>query len=621
MNRFFSFRRPLLPPAFDPVFLLDRVFFFYYLLFIKKELFSNLKGGVMKSKNLINRKTFVSFMLTTAVSLTAVILLFVGCAQIVVKTELEPIPKLQVQDGIVRNTTTGQIEGKVDESLGTLVWEGVRYAKAPVDDLRWKAPRDLGSWSGMMETKKPGSVCTQAGRGTEDCLFLNIYRPYTNEKTLPVYVWIHGGSNRTGEAPNLEFFAKEANVIVVSIQYRLGPFGFFKHDALNTGNDLDDSGNYGLLDQIQALKWVRRNITSFGGDPLNVTIAGESAGAGDIYYLLVAKEARGLFHKAISQSPGASNLTLSEARGFSAGYVKELDLTSEGEQLAKDLRKVSTKDLFRADPSGIRFGVIIDGKVIKDSFSCLFELGDYTKVPIIIGENRNEYSLWLVLGGGPSGKWGKLTQITAPNKEQRKTVDEILNPEEKKSYALVNDMGGKIWKALKVHNAARSMSKHQKEVYVYDFQWGGTKGSDVEFVYGAAHANEIAYFNYNAEFDIWAKNMSITNETKAAREALAKVMRTYYAQFLHTGSPNKKAKIPVWEPWSNNKDGVKAMNLDASSEPGSSEIKVFMNKKEFLYQDVRQEIENMSDETAKKLSLKIIDDFTNGWIKDKPCGN
>lgn len=575
----------------------------------------------MKLENLKKIKTPLPFLPLGAISLLAIGMLFLGCAQMVVKSDLEPIPKLEVQEGVVRDTTTGQIEGKVNESLGTLVWEGVRYAKAPVEDLRWKAPRELESWSGRVETKKPGSVCTQSGKGTEDCLFLNIYRPNTIEKNLPVYVWIHGGSNRTGEAPNLEYFAKEANIVAVSIQYRLGPFGFFKHDALNTGNVLDDSGNYGLLDQIQTLKWVRRNIASFGGNPLNVTIAGESAGAGDIYYLLAAKEARGLFHKAISQSPGASNLTLSEARDFSAGHVKELGLNSEGEQLAKDLRKVNTKDLFRATPSGVRFGIIVDGKVIKDSFSFLFESGAYTKVPVIIGGNRNEYSLWLLLGGGPDGKWGKLWQITAPNKEQRKTVDEILNPEEKKSYALVNELGGKIWKALKVHNAARSMRKHQKDVYVYDFQWGGTKGSDVEFVYGAAHANEIAYFNYNAEFDIWAKNMSITNETKAARESLAKVMRTYYAQFLHTGNPNGKANIPLWEPWSNEKEGVKAINLDASSEPGSSELKIFMNKKEFIYRDVRQEIENMPDETAKKFSLKIVDDFTNGWIKDKACSD
>ncbi|MBW2086451.1 MAG: carboxylesterase family protein [Deltaproteobacteria bacterium] len=194
-----------------------------------------------------------------------------------------------------------------------------------------------------------------------------------------------------------------------------------------------------------------------------------------------------------------------------------------------------------------------------------------------------------------------------------------MNAEEKKSYALTNAMGGKIWQALKGHRAARLLRKHQKDVYVYDFRWGGAKGTDVEFVFGAAHANEIAYFNYNATFDIWAKNRSITKETKAAREALAKAMRTYYAQFLHTGNPNGKAKIPDWKPWSNEKDGVKTLNLDASSEPGSSELKVFMTKREYVFKDILQEIEDMTDETAKKFSLKIVNDFINGWIKDVPC--
>ncbi|MBW2062727.1 MAG: carboxylesterase/lipase family protein [Deltaproteobacteria bacterium] len=572
----------------------------------------------MKSGNLKRSKTLEIFLLTAAVSLAAVVMLVAGCAHLdAIKYNLEPIPKLEVLDGVVRNTTGGQIEGRVDKSLGILAWEGVRYAKPPLGDLRWKAPREPESWTGVMETKKSGSICTQGAKGCEDCLFLNIYRPDTVEKNLPVYVWIHGGSNKAGRAVDLNYFAKDANVVTVAIQYRLGPFGFFKHDALNTGNALDDSGIYGILDQIQVLKWVRKNITSFGGDPHNVTVAGESAGAGNIYGLLIIKEARGLFHKAICQSPGPSNMTLAEAKNYSVGYVKKLGLTSEGEQLAKDLRAVKTQDLIKAAPRGVNFRTIVDGKFIKDPFFCMIESGDYTKVPIIIGGNKNEYSLWMLLGRGPKKKWGKLWRITS--KKRPKKVDDILNAEEKKSYALTNAMGGKIWQALKGHRAARLLRKHQKDVYVYDFRWGGAKGTDVEFVFGAAHANEIAYFNYNATFDIWAKNRSITKETKAAREALAKAMRTYYAQFLHTGNPNGKAKIPDWKPWSNEKDGVKTLNLDASSEPGSSELKVFMTKREYVFKDILQEIEDMTDETAKKFSLKIVNDFINGWIKDVPC--
>jgi len=556
-------------------------------------------------------------MWTVAASLAATALLLAGCAHFGASSHLAPIPKLEVLNGIVRNTTAGQVEGRLVPKAGVLSWEGVRYAKPPVGDLRWQAPQPLESWTGVVEAKNPGEICPQEGVGCEDCLFLNIYRPNTPEKNLPVYVWIHGGSNKTGKATNLAFFAKEANVVAVSIQYRLGPFGFFKHDALNTGDPLSDSGNYGLLDQMEALKWVRANITSFGGNPHNVTAAGESAGAGDIYALLTVQQTKGLFHKAIAQSPGARNITLDEARKYSAGFVTKLGLTSKGQQLAKDLRAVQTHDLLQAEPPRVSYSTILDGKFIKDSAFCLFEKGDYHKMPVILGGNRNEYSLWLLLSGGPKRKWGRLWRITSGKTK----VDDILNAGEKKSYALTNDMGGKIWQACKVHRAARSMRKHQKDVYVYTFQWGGAKGSDVEFVFGAAHANEIAYFNYNGFFDIWAKNRSITQETKPAREALAKAMRTYYAQFLHSGKPNGKADIPIWEAWSNADGGVKALNMDASSEPGSSKIDVFMTRKEYTLEDLQQEIAAMTDSTAKKYSLKIVDVFTKGWIKDVPCGD
>lgn len=571
----------------------------------------------MKSENLKRSKTLEIFRLTVAVYLAAVVMLLVGCAQIdTVKYRLEPIPKLAVLDGVVRNTTSGQIEGKANESQKILAWEGVRFAKPPVGDLRWKAPRELESWTGVKETKKSGSVCTQGSSGSEDCLFMNIYRPDTVEKNLPVYVWIHGGSNVTGKAVDLSYFAKEANVVAVSIQYRMGPLGFFKHDALSTGNILDDSGSYGILDQIQALKWVRKNITSFGGNPRNVTAAGESAGASDIYALLITKEARGLFHKAIVQSPGTASKALSRMKNFSAGYVKKLNLTSTGKELAKDLRAVEAKKLIQAAPKGASFGPIVDGNFIKDPFFCMIESGDYYKVPIIAGGNRNEYTLWMLLSGGPTRKWKRLWKITS-SKKRRKTVDQILNAEEKENYALASAMCGRLWQASKVHRAARAIRKYQKDVYVYEFQWGGTKGTDIEFVFGAAHANEIAFFNYEPTFDIWAKNLSITEDNKAARYALAKAMRTYYAQFLHTGNPNGKANIPEWMTWSNDPGGVKTLNLDASSEPGSSELKVFMTKREYVSKDLLQEIENMTHETAKEYSLKIA----NGWTKSLPCSD
>jgi len=512
------------------------------------------------------------------------------------------------QPDLIRNTIYGQVEGTIDQETNGLVWLGIRYAKAPIGDLRWRPPQEPEKWEGVKQAKTHAPICIQgtSGTGEEDCLFLDIYRPNSEETGLPVYVWIHGGANETGKAAgyNLSFFAKEANVVAVVIQYRLGPLGFFKHDAFNTGDPLGDSGNYGLLDQMFALSWVKKNISFFGGNPNNVTAAGESAGAHDILSMMVSKYAKGLFDKAIYQSGGMEVIRLPRAREQSAAYVKNLKLTSTGEALAKELRALDAKDILKAKPKGARFGVIVDGRVIPDSYYCLLEKGEYNKVPIIMGGNRNEYSLWLLLSGGPKRKWNRLWRITS--KKRKKTVADILTPDEQKTYALTNSITGRLWQAKQVHSVARLMRRHQKDVYVYDFQWGGTKGTDVEFVFGAAHANEIAFFNFKANFDIWAKNRSITKENKAARLALAKAMRTYYAQFLHTGSPNGKANIPEWKPWSNEKDGVKTLNLDASSEPGSADLNIFMTKREYVLKDLNREVDEITDTTTKEFIRRII---------------
>ena len=514
------------------------------------------------------------------------------------------------QPNLIRDTGYGQIEGRADKRTGSLMWKGVPFARPPLGELRWRAPQSPDRWEGALKTRRNPSKCIQrssSGKvsGKEDCLYLNIFSPDTEENNLPVYVWIHGGSNSTGSVAtyNLANFVKEANVVAVVIQYRLGPLGFFKHDALATGDLLGDSGNFGILDQIKALTWVQNNISSFGGNFNNVIIAGESAGAHDILALLTVKKAENLFHKVIYQSGGMSTVGLPRAKKQSAGYVKKLKLTSTGTDLAKELRSIEAKKLLRARPKGTGFGVIADGNLIEDNLFCLVKQGKYKKVPILMGANRNEYSLWLLLGNGPEGKWAKLW-TTLP-KYGNKKVSEILNEEEQKTFALTSSITGRLWQARQVHSVARSMRQYQGNIFVYDFRWGGTKDSKVDFVLGAAHANEIAYFNFGGASDTWGGNASITEENKPARQALAKAMLTYQAQFMRLGTPNGEAKLPLWETWSNEKDGVKAMNLDASSEPGSAELKVFMTKREYIQADLIRELEESNDKILQKFTRKV----------------
>ena len=233
-------------------------------------------------------------------------------------------------------TSGGLLRGTTDE--GTCVWRGVPYASPPVADLRWKAPRKPEAWQGVREAKEFPSACTQyAGlmatmdcseigslMGSEDCLYLNIWRPKSEAKKLPVLFWIHGGANAVGQS-NMSLyygahFARGADMIFVSINYRLGPMGWLTSPLLRTGDKLDDSGDYGTLDIIQALKWVHENIEAFGGDPGDVTVAGESAGGINVFTLLASPLASGLFQRAIAESgaPMSNRAGKGRAKGRTA---------------------------------------------------------------------------------------------------------------------------------------------------------------------------------------------------------------------------------------------------------------------------------------------------------------
>ena len=240
-----------------------------------------------------------------------------------------------------RTTKLGAVVGFLDRT-NTHAWLGIPYAQPPVDDLRWRAPRPPTPWQGTREALQFCSPCVQIGGplagvpkdqfskvvGSEDCLYLNIWAPRFTPDTvpqdtdrLPVMVWIHGGGNSIGTASTYYFahhIAGTHKLIVVTINYRLGVFGWFYHSALN-GRDTsveDRSGNYGTLDMIQALRWVQQNIAAFGGDPAKITIFGESAGGFNVYSLLASPLAKGLFHRAIVQSGGLRTITLNRAENF-----------------------------------------------------------------------------------------------------------------------------------------------------------------------------------------------------------------------------------------------------------------------------------------------------------------
>jgi len=223
---------------------------------------------------------------------------------------------VRVESGLARGA-----EGGAD----TLAWKGIAYAAPPVGELRWRAPNAPTTEDGVYEANRFGEQCVQyspviRGRvtGSEDCLYLNIWRPASILERLPVYVWIHGGGNSIGSANFVPDYyghslASKGNLVFVSVNHRLGPFGWLTDPAIRAQEDrADASGNFGTLDLIQALTWIKNNIESFGGDPTRVTIAGQSSGAINVLSLLVSELAAGLFHRAIVQS-GAPNSSTVEA--------------------------------------------------------------------------------------------------------------------------------------------------------------------------------------------------------------------------------------------------------------------------------------------------------------------
>jgi para-nitrobenzyl esterase len=456
------------------------------------------------------------------------------------------------------HTEEGDLRG-FNPRKGVLSWQGVDYASAPLGALRWQKPRPVVAWSGVRLAKEPGeqaiqySPLTGAITGSEDCLHVNIWRPDNLNSKLPIYVWIHGGANTAGySSPEGDYdgsnLSRLSGFLVVSMDYRLGPFGWFANSNLV---EAGSGGNLGLLDIIFTLEWVRANAASFGGDPDRVTVAGESAGASNILGLLLGKRAKGLFHRAILQSPLDLFSTLEEARNESRLTLcrilihsgKAADLSAAGEFL-NAMTSVDYKTFFNSLAAeelltGLSpevFGMydwptlIRDGKVLPAKGISGFASGQYAvKVPIIIGSNHDEVGIFL---------------FTA--REQA-----ALMPLYDKAFA----WGSAAWNAW-VENLAITMasSRGQAPVRLYRFDWGSPdeKGASPLPSFftkdlGAFHSLEIPFFLGNDTVAGEAISGLIFNRQNApGREALSSAIRRYTADFVRGGPMRDYSGLPNW---------------------------------------------------------------------------
>jgi para-nitrobenzyl esterase len=482
-------------------------------------------------------------------------------------------------------TRFGAVEAR-DDADQTWVWKAIPFARPPVGDLRWRAPREPLPWTGVRNPASFSTACTQYSsilpgviHGTEDCLYLNVWRPKGPDSGLPVYVWIHGGGNSVGSATtSAEFYgssvASRSRMVFVSINYRLGPFGWFSSPALRDGASPEDaSGNYGTLDIIQALKWVRQNIESFGGDPGNVTITGESAGGFNVLSLLISPPAKGLFHRGISQSGAAITHAMDEADAKSRETLAQLlardgkwRTRADGHVLAAAMSREAIRTYLRSKSdmeillcyTTWAFGMIDnpsilrDGVVIPEGGFDVLRTGDYpNKVPLIIGSNKEELKLFLFFSGA------------------------ILWRSD--LYEAAAKYGSERWKASGVDEVARRLSARpdQPPVYAYRFDWGasdvrgdGPLPGDWGRRLGAFHSLDVPFFLGRETLNGVMHLALFTAQNAPGRKALSRAMMEYAAQFARTGNPNRTGTGPgsglaEWTPWKNAPGAPKCILFDA----------------------------------------------------------
>ena len=410
---------------------------------------------------------------------------------------------------------------------------GIPYAAPPVGDLRWKPPAAAAPWTGDRDASKAGASCQPARDGSqiEDCLFANVTRPAGAKPgaKLPVYVWIHGGGFTIGSAPGafgaqtdgLQF-AKEG-IITVSVSYRLGRAGWFAHPALCKEGAC---GNYGLMDQIAALKWVKANIASFGGDPTNVTIGGESAGGISVLELMLAPDARGLFQKAIGESSFGrlEPTSMADAQASGLKAAQTAGVTGEDAAAAAALRKVPLSAMPYTGPFTSRAGPILDGRYVQSGIAEGFAAGKQAKVPLLIGGNSNEASLFR-----PAA-----TAVDAIPAARKAAAMAAFDPKGEGNKAqMANDMATRVYITEPDRAISRAQAKAGVPVYTYYFSYV-SPGQKAQTPFGAPHTAEIKYAFAGPKQQFADVDLP-----------LAKAVNAYWAAFIKTGNPDS-AGGPAW---------------------------------------------------------------------------
>lgn len=447
---------------------------------------------------------------------------------------------------------TGQVAGVTLPDSDVRVFKGIPFAAPPTGDLRWRAPRPAAHWDGVRKADQFSSVCMQ-GNGTnpnasEDCLYLNVWTgaKSANEKR-PVMVWIYGGGYTSGSGSQAMYDGEalaRKGAIVVTLNYRLGVFGFFSHPELTKESDRRGAANFGVMDSIAALQWVQKNIAAFGGDPKRVTIFGESAGAGMVANLMTVPEAKGLFARAIGESSAWSTASIAPLKTLAQAE-------QDGVKFADALGAKSLADL-RAQPAaavlkaGRGSGPIVDGWLIREDPGKVFAEGRQIDVPVLVGSNRDES-----FGGNPRSAADFVEQA---RKRYGDLADKYLELYPAADDAQARESAfytGRDEMAFVMRNWAKLASRSGKtKTYVYYFTeqppvLPNARGPFAPGPHGSAtHVSEILYvFNHLDNSRTWTD----------ADHRVADTMSSYWVNFAANGDPNGKG-LAKWPAYSESPD-------------------------------------------------------------------
>lgn len=541
-----------------------------------------------------------------------------------------PVPPAQppAPPATERATSFGTVVGSDDTAAsGTFSWKGIPYAKAPVGDLRWKPPVDPEPWTAKRPAQAFANACVQSGRlygpgqnnrydatigaalgttvGSEDCLYLNVWAPSTAPATpRPVIVWVHGGSNITGYTADPVYdganLAKTADAIVVSVNYRLGIFGWLNVPKLRTGDLRNDSGNFAMLDLIQALQFVQSNISNFGGDPGKVTLMGQSAGSVNVLALMtspvVTLHQPKLFHRLVELSGGISTAATLPAVSVptivarsvfqqqgdalvaaalvadgtavdtaaanawvaarTSGEVSAYLRSKTPDQLLALVRgPLTTAGLSGSNP-------IADGNVLPVDPIAAIRAGNYLKVPVLAGITRDEAKLfpnllpWIL---GPAGRPLTDAQVFDiafnynPELAPTTTVNDWIVPfylpvtHPTQGFNLYTDFLNSVWFKLGRDDLLNSLQMQQTGLWHYQFDWD-EEPAPFNDIFGAAHAFDLPFLFGNFVPSLYA-NISFTQANKPGRLALSNAMMRSLGAFARNGDPNDPSLGVTWPQW------------------------------------------------------------------------